>query len=75
MSTDIPGVIATFPDNRPRIKYPWKKLEVNQCFLTHVGNRNRVDVQAHYYAGLTGRTFTSVLLPDDPDLFAVYRTA
>jgi hypothetical protein len=74
MNADSPEVIAVFPEARPRIKYPWGKLEVNECFLTHIGNRNRVDVQANYHKQtFPDRTFTSVVLPDDPDMFAVFR--
>lgn len=71
---DVPGVIAVFPDARARVRYPWKKLKVNECFVTHIDNRNRVDVQANYWMARTDLRFTSVRLPDDPQMFAVYRT-
>jgi hypothetical protein len=75
MNADTPGVIAVFPEPRPRIKYPWKKLGLNECFLTHIDNRNRVDVQANYHKQtFPDRTFTTVVLPDDPNMLAVFRT-
>jgi hypothetical protein len=74
MNADSEGVIAVFHTANPKVRYPWKRLQVNECFLAHIDNRNRVDVQAHYHSRRLKRRFTSVKLRDNPTMFAVFRT-